>query len=62
NLVAQTKNGIDLMISIDDAPGIINSFDKISKDIPSIRVHKFSGRGHFTGDKLPEIMQIINWK
>ena len=61
NLVAQTKNGIDLMVSIDDAPGIINSFDKISKDIPSIRVHKFSGRGHLNGGDLPEIMSIIKW-
>lgn len=61
DLVAQTKNGIDLMISTDDAPGILNSFDKITKNIPDIRVHKFTGRGHLNGDELPEIMQIIKW-
>ena len=53
--------GIDLMISDDDAPYINSSFDKITKNIPDIRVHKFSGRGHFIGAELPEIMPIIKW-
>ncbi len=61
DLVAQTEQGIDLMISDDDAPYINSSFDKITKNIPDIRVHKFSGRGHFTGAELPEIMPIIKW-
>lgn len=61
DLISQTKYGIDLMISTDDAPGIISSFDKIIKDIPDIRVHKFTGRGHLNGDELPEIMPIIKW-
>jgi pimeloyl-ACP methyl ester carboxylesterase len=61
DIVAQSKQGIDLMFSDDDMPHIQSSFDKIIKNIPDIRVHKFSGRGHFTGDELPEIMPIIKW-
>lgn len=61
DIVAQSKQGIDLMISDGDMPHIISSFDKITKNIPDIHVHKFTGRGHFTGDELPEIMSIIKW-
>lgn len=60
-IVSQAEQGIDLMISDDDMPHIIASFEQITKNIPDIRVHKFSGRGHFTGAELPEIMPIIRW-
>lgn len=62
DLVAQTQNGIDIMISDDDMPHILSSFDNITQHIPDIRIHKFSGRGHFNGEELPEIMPIIKWK
>ena len=61
NIVAQAKYGADLIFSDDDMPYILASIDKITKNIPAIRVHKFSGRGHFTGTELPEIMSIIKW-
>lgn len=62
NLVGQAKQGMDLLISDDDMPHIKYSFDKIMKNIPNIRVHQFSGRGHFVASELPEIMQIINFE
>lgn len=61
NIVAQTKLGFDIMISDDDFPYIKSSVDKISQDIPKAKIHKFSGRGHFTGSELPEIMSIIKF-
>ncbi len=60
-IVSQTKCGIDLLISDDDMPHIVSSFDKITKNIPDIRVHRFSGYGHFVLPKLPEIMPIIQF-
>jgi hypothetical protein len=62
NLVGRTKHGIDLLVSDDDMPYIKSSFDKIIKNISDIRVHQFSGRGHFVVSELPEIMQIINFE
>ncbi len=61
NIVTQTKLGVDIMISDDDFPYIKSSVDKISKSIPEARIHRFSGRGHFTGPELPEIMSIIKF-
>lgn len=58
-VVKQTRNGTDLLISNDDDKDILSSVNKITKNIPDIRVHKFSGRGHFISDTLPEIIQII---
>ena len=62
DMMAQTEYGIDIMISDDDFPYIKNSVEKIVKNIPGVRVHNFSGRGHFTGPELPEIMPIIKFK
>ena len=59
--MAQTELEIDLMISDDDMPHIKSSFEKITKNIPNICIHKFSGYGHFTGSELPEIMPIIKF-
>lgn len=59
NIINRAKFGADLMISDDDDFYILNSFDKIEKNMPDIRVHTFTGRGHFICDKLPEILKII---
>ncbi len=59
DIINRTSMGADIMISDDDDFYIINSFDKIVKEMPAIRVHKFSGRGHFICDKLPEVLEII---
>ncbi len=61
SIIDQTDTGIDLMISDDDSSHIKSSFDKIIKNMPEIRVHKFSGRGHFVAPELPEIMSIIKF-
>ena len=61
DLIAQTKFGMDIMISDDDAPYILSSFDKITKNIQNIRVHKFSNYGHFVVPELPEILPIIKF-
>lgn len=61
SILAQTEKGIDLMISDDDDPLIINSCNKITKNISGIRVHKFSGYGHFIRPELPEIISIIQF-
>lgn len=61
SIVAQAKNGIDLLISDDDMPHIKSSFDKIIKNMSDIRVHQFTGRGHFVAPELPEIMSIIKF-
>ena len=61
DIVARATNGIDLMISDDDMPHILSSFDKITVATPNIRVHRFTGRGHFIDSELPEIMPIIRW-
>lgn len=61
HIMTQTEQGIDVMISDDDFPYIQSSVDEISKNIPEARIHRFSGRGHFTGAELPEIMPIIKF-
>jgi pimeloyl-ACP methyl ester carboxylesterase len=60
-MISQTEKGMDILISDDDMSYIKNSFDIITKNIPDIRVHKFSGRGHFVSSELPEIMSIIKF-
>ena len=61
DIINQTKSGIDLLISGDDDNDILTSVDTITKTMPDIRVHKFSGHGHFISDTLPEIMPIIKF-
>jgi len=61
DIVNQTKDGIDMLISSNDMIDIKNSTDKIEKEIPNIRVHKFENRGHFTDSQLPEILDIIKY-
>lgn len=60
-IVARAEQGIDLMISDDDMPHIKTSFDKIMQNMSEIRVHRFSGYGHFVRPELPEIMPIIKF-
>ena len=61
DIVKQTSLGCDLLISDDDMFYILNSVNKITQHIPGIRVHKFSGRGHFVDTDLPELLQIIKF-
>lgn len=61
NIINQAQFGCDLMISDDDYPHILSSFDKIMAKMPDIRVHKFSRRGHFLDNTLPDILQIIKF-
>ena len=61
DIVKQTKYGVDLMTSDNDMPEILTSADKIMKNIPDIRVHRFQNRGHFTDSELPEILDIIKY-
>ena len=61
DIIKQTTNGIDIMISDDDMPDILASFDKIKQNIPDIRIHAFSGRGHFCTPELPEILDMIKY-
>ena len=58
-ILNHTRFGADIFISSDDDPYILSSVDKITQKISDIRVHKFSGRGHFVCDQLPEILNII---
>jgi len=60
-IVNQAQFGCDLMISDDDDSYILSSFDKITKQMPGIHVHKFSGHGHFIDPTLPEILPIIKF-
>jgi len=61
DIINQASLGCDLLISDDDFPYIWSSFDKITSKIPDIRIHKFSGRGHFVTETLPEILPIIKF-
>ena len=61
DVVKQTTKGIDIMISDDDMPDILDSFDKIKQKMSNIRIHEFSGRGHFLTTELPEILDIIRF-
>lgn len=60
-ILKQSSSGCDLMISDDDYPHILSSYDKISNQMPDIRIYKYSGHGHFVSETLPEIMQIIKF-
>ena len=62
NIIKQTSHGIDIMISNDDMPEIMSSFAKIEQNMPDIRIHKFTGRGHFLTSELPEILNIIKYQ
>ena len=61
NIIKQTTNGIDIMISDDDMNDIMLSFDKIKQNMSDIRIHRFSGRGHFCTPELPEILDMIKY-
>ncbi len=59
HIAKQAELGADILISDDDDTYILSSFDKITQNIPDIRVHNFTGRGHFICDKFPELLDII---
>lgn len=61
NIFKQTKNGIDIMISDDDSAYILDSVEKIKDNIPNVRIHQFTGHGHFLSPELPEILDIIKF-
>ena len=61
NIINQTVNGIDLLVSDNDIPEMIKSYDKIIADISSIRTHIFLGYGHFVLPELPEIIPFIKF-
>jgi predicted alpha/beta hydrolase family esterase len=62
NLIDNTINGIDLLISDNDpTPEINNSTKKICTELPGIRIHKFPGYGHFINPELPEILPTIKF-
>ncbi len=61
DIVKQAKSGIDMMVSSDDMPHVMSSIDKIIKNAPDIRVHRFENRGHFVTTELPEILDIIKF-
>ena len=60
-LISQTKDGIDVLISDDDDSYIRGSVDKIAQNMSDVRVHRFSGYGHFVRPELPEILPIIKF-
>ena len=59
DIINQTTDGIDMLVSSDDMPEILSSIDKIKQNIHDIRVHQFENRGHFIDQQLPEILDII---
>ncbi len=61
DIIKQTSNGIDIMISDDDMPDIMASFEKTKQNMPDIRIHQFKGRGHFLTPEFPEILEIIKY-
>ena len=61
NVMSRTKNGIDILVSDDDDSYILSSVEKIKQNLPDVRVHNFSGRGHFICPELPEVLQIIKF-
>ena len=61
NIIKQTTNGIDIMISNDDMDDIMQSFEKIKQNMSDIRIHRFFGRGHFCTPELPEILDMIKY-
>ena len=60
-MIAQTRNGIDVMISDDDDSYIKASCEKIESNMPDVNMHRFSGYGHFVRPELPEILPIIKF-
>lgn len=62
NVISRTKNGIDILVSDDDASYILSSVNKIKQNLPNVRVHQFSGYGHFVRQQLPEILSIIKFE
>ncbi len=60
NIIKRTKNGIDILVSDDDAY-ILSSVEKIKHELPDVRIHNFSGRGHFICSELPEVLQVIKF-
>lgn len=61
NVMSRTKNGIDILVSDDDDSYILSSVEKIKQNLPDVRIHNFSGRGHFICSELPEVLQIIKF-
>ena len=59
DIVKRAEFGADILISDDDDFYILNSFDKIVKNMPDIKVHRFTGRGHFICDKFPEVLELV---
>jgi len=58
------RTHIDIMYSIDDEKYILESVERIKKEIPNIEEHIFSDKGHFTEPDLgtkefPELVKIV---
>lgn len=57
-------NELHLLVSADDDSDIHQSVEIIIKALPALRLHKFTGLGHFTygqmkTDKFPELLDIL---
>lgn len=61
NILSRTKDGMDILFSNDDSAYILSSVKKITQKLPGIRVHEVSGRGHFVGPEIPELLPIIKF-
>lgn len=58
------KSQIDIVYSTDDEEYILQSVERIKKEISNTAEHVFSNKGHFTEPSLgqkecPEILEII---
>jgi len=63
NLLGRT-NETHLFISKDDDKDIHKSVEIIKNKLPTIKIHQFENKGHFTyeemkSDKFPELLEII---
>jgi predicted alpha/beta hydrolase family esterase len=51
------------MYSTDDEQNILDSVDKIQKELPNIIMHVFTDKGHFTTDdgckEFPELLELV---
>lgn len=62
--IANRVPEVHLLVSDDDDSDIHQSVSTIATSLPSVKVHKFTGMGHFTygqmkTEKFPELLQLI---
>jgi predicted alpha/beta hydrolase family esterase len=59
NPMISDHNEIHILLSTDDGPDLLKSFEIIKSALPKVTYHEHSDKGHFTEKQIPELLPLL---